>query len=198
MQEELDPTREFIVLVLDSIKKEAAVTLKDISEEELHWEPLSAQESDRDRTLPAEKKRVWRVYFNGERWTYDYGGDIQPPAFTTIAWIMNHIAQTSEMYLYCIRSGKPVGAEKNWDDLPVFPDVSNLRNYIFQTIEDTLLWINTIPDGEFSSILRQKTPAPWGELRPTMQNLHGGVLQHALQHLMQIAVRLEYIRYWHK
>ena len=42
--------------------------------------------------------------------------------------------------------------------------------------------------------LNNLTPAPWGEMRPTYLNLWGGIIEHALQHAMQIAVRKERIR----
>ncbi|MCI0728814.1 MAG: DinB family protein [Chloroflexi bacterium] len=190
-------TRDFLVLLLCSIQQEARTTLDDLKEEELHWEPLTPAATAADLRLPAQDKKVWRVFHDGRRWTYDYAdGNLDPPPFTTIAWIMNHIAQTADMYLYCINTNQPVGQEITWDDLPVHHELASLRAYIDQVLDQTLALLQSFDPAGCDRFLNQITPAPWGEMRPTVLNLLGGVLQHALQHLMQISVRKEYIRFW--
>src|SRR5688572_22265046 len=99
--------RDALLLGVDTAVLRAQETLIDITQEEYNWEPLSAEERLYDVGLSAKIKRVWRVFPANEAYTYDYD-DRNPdnPAFTTIAWIMNHIAGTAEMYLYCIKTGK--------------------------------------------------------------------------------------------
>jgi hypothetical protein len=48
---------------------------------------------------------------------------------------MNHIAQTGDMYLYCVKTGKPEGVERRWDDLPVSPDYEQMRVYLLQVLD---------------------------------------------------------------
>ena len=124
--------RDVLLLGVDSAVLRARETLMDLTDEEYNWEPLSEAERLHDIALSAETKRVWRVFQVNNVYTYDYAdGNLDPPPFTTIAWIMNPIAQTADMYLYCIKTGKPVGEEKAWDDLPVYPNLSDMRDYIF-------------------------------------------------------------------
>ncbi len=48
-----------------------------------------------DIGLPPDKKRGWRVFRANGISKYDYAvGAIRPAPFTTIAWMVNHIAQT--------------------------------------------------------------------------------------------------------
>src|SRR5690349_18445019 len=84
--------RDALLFALDSAGLRANETLRDITDEEYNWEPLSESERQHDITLSVDKKCVWRVFEENGAYTYDYGGDRTPPAFTTIAWIMNHIA----------------------------------------------------------------------------------------------------------
>src|SRR4030095_4980719 len=85
-----------LIFALDSAVLRLHETVMDITEAEYNWEPLSEAERLQDIPLSAETKRGWRVYAVDGKYTYDYGGR-KPgaPAFTTIAWIMNHIATTA-------------------------------------------------------------------------------------------------------
>ena len=98
------------------------------------------------------------------------------------------------MYLYCVKSGKAVGEEKTWDDLPVHSNFTQMRQYAFRLFHDVKDYLVGMDEHYVSYELNKFTPAPWGEMRPAYLNLWGGVIEHALQHTMQIAVRKEYIR----
>ena len=184
-----------LILGLDTAVLRLNETVVDITEAEYHWEPLSEAERIEDIPMSAETKRVWRIFPVNGTYTYDYG-DRRPeaPAFTTIAWIMNHIATTADMYLYCIRSGKPVGEERFWHDLTIYPNLREMRDYLFRTLQDTRDYLSLLEKQKDHDQLNKLTPAPWGEMRPAYLNLWGGVIEHALQHAMQIAVRKEQIR----
>jgi len=105
--------RDVLLLGLNAGEQSLRETVGDIAEEEYRWEPLSATEQSADRLLPPQRKRVWRVFEQAGAWTYDYTPEeVKPSPFTTIAWIMNHVAQTADMYLYCVVSGKPEGIER--------------------------------------------------------------------------------------
>jgi hypothetical protein len=184
-----------LILGADTALLRVSETILDITEEEYHWEPLSDAERLQDIPLSAETKRVWRVFPVNGVYTYDYG-ERSPgnPAFTTIAWIMNHIAQTAEMYLYCIKTGNAVGEAITWDDLPVYSNLSDMRDYIFRALQDTRDYLAALNGNQAHHELNKLTPAPWGEMRPAYLNLWGGSIEHALQHAMQIAVRKERIR----
>ncbi len=188
--------RDILLLGLDAGERAIRETLADITEAECGWEPIPLSEQHADLLLPPEQKRVWRVFRREEKWTYDYTPEkLDRPPFTTIAWIMNHVAQTAEMYLYCIKTGKPEGMERRWDDLPVQPNYQAMRDYIFAVLADVGEYLVSIPRERIGSELCRPTPAPWGELRPTYLNLWGGVVEHVLQHAMQIAARKDRIRY---
>ncbi len=129
-------------------------------------------------------------------WTYDYTPEaLQPPPFTTIAWIMNHTAQTAEMYLYCVKTGKPEGVDRRWEDLPVPASCEAMRGYCFAVLAAVREYLVSLPEEHIHRHLNALTPAPWGEMRPTHLNLWGGVVEHVIQHAMQIAVRKDRIRY---
>jgi hypothetical protein len=184
-----------LILGSDTALLRVREAVSDITEEEYNWEPLSEAERLQDIPLSAETKRVWRVYPMNGVYTYDYGErSPDDPAFTTIAWIMNHIAQTAEMYLYCIKTGKAVGEDMTWDDLSVYSSRGEMRDYIFHALQNTRNYLLTLDGNQVYTELNRLTPAPWGEMRPTYLNLWGGSIEHALQHSMQIAVRKEYIR----
>jgi hypothetical protein len=186
---------DVLIFGLDTAVLRLNETVMDITEEEYNWEPLLEAERIEDVPMSAEMKRVWRVYLAHGTYTYDYG-DRPPdaPAFTTIAWIMNHIATTADMYLYCILSGKPVGEERHWHDLTIYPNLKEMRDYLFNTLQSTRDYLSLLEKREDHEQLNKLTPAPWGELRPVYLNLWGGIVEHALQHAMQIAVRKEQIR----
>jgi hypothetical protein len=173
-------------------------TIANISEAEYDWEPIPPFERPADILLAPESKRVWRVFQQGDKWTYDYSlEELIPPPFTTIAWIMNHVAQTTEMYLYCTKSGKPEGEEKRWDDLPVQSNLASMKSYICDVLADARRYLVSIPKGSVNSELNRLAPAPWGEIRPAFMNIWGGIVEHVLQHDMQIAARKDRIRYGH-
>jgi len=170
--------------------------MADLSEEEYRWEPLPLSEQSSDLLLPPEQKRVWRVFQKQGLWIYDYTPEkLDPPPFTTIAWIMNHVAQTGEMYLYCIKTGKPEGIERRWDDLPVPPDYQAMRHYLSTVLADAREYLISIPKRQITDELNKLTPAPWGEMRPTYLNVWGGIVEHVIQHAIQLAMRKNRIRY---
>jgi hypothetical protein len=184
-----------LILGIDTALLRVDETVTDLNEAEYNWEPLSDVERLQDISLSAETKRVWRVFSANGIYTYDYG-ERSPtdPAFTTIAWIMNHIAQTAEMYLYCIKTGKAVGQEITWDNLPVYANLSQMRDYLFHSLQATRDYLTALDRNQTHNELNKLTPAPWGEMRPTYLNLWGGSIEHTLQHAMQIAVRKERMR----
>jgi hypothetical protein len=193
--EKLISPRDILVALLNSAEVEARITFEDITEVEFHWEPIPVGEREGDIRLPPERKRVWRVFEQDGRWTYDYAlGELNPPPFTTIAWIMNHVAQTAEMYLHCVQSGEPEGKSRTWDDLPVFSTIGDMRLYNYRILQAVRAYLVDIPEASVVAELNKFTPAPWGEMRPTYLNLIGGVIQHYFQHTMQVAVRKERIR----
>lgn len=189
-------SRDVLLLGLDSGEQSLRETIADISEEEYHWEPISSSEQSSDRFLPPHRKRVWRVFQQDGIWMYDYAlGKLDPPPFTTVAWIMNHIAQTADMYLYCIKTGKPEGVDRRWEDLPVPSSCKAMSSYILTALTSVREYLISIPDEYIHNELNKLTPAPWGEMRPTYLNVWGGVVEHVIQHSIQIAARKERILY---
>ncbi len=194
----ISSSRDLLLFELDSAVASLTETLAGISEAEYCWEPLPAAEQASDRLLPADRKRAWRVFQQAGAWTYDYTPEkLLTPAFTTIAWIMCHIAQTAEMYLYCVQSGQPEGVDRLWDDLPVPYGCEAARVYIVQALAQVRASLASIPAESADRELNRLTPAPWGELRPTYVNLWGGCVEHAILHSIQIAARKDRIRYGH-
>ncbi len=188
--------RDVLLFGLEAGERHLREIIADISATEYYWEPLSPSAQAADRCLPPERKRVWRVFQIEERWTYDYTTEaVQPPPFTTIAWIMNHVAQTADMYLYCIKTGQAEGVERTWDDLPVFPHVAAVKQYLDETLAAVHNYLVAIPSRQINLELNKLTPAPWGELRPTYLNIWGGVIEHVIQHAVQLAARKDMIRY---
>jgi len=109
--ESIRSARDLLLFELTNTERNLRNTVAGIAEDAYDWEPIPVSEHQADLLLPPERKRVWRVYACEGVWTYDYTAvALQPPPFTTIAWIMNHIAQTAEMYLLCIKTGKPEGS----------------------------------------------------------------------------------------
>ncbi len=188
--------RELLLFGLDAGERSLRETIADITEEEFWWEPLPSSEQASDRLLPPPRKRVWRVFEQAGVWTYDYTPEeVKPSPFTTIAWIMNHIAQTADMYQYCVITGKPEGVERCWEDLPVPSGLEAMSRYLFETLSRVREYLASIPAAAILDELNKLTPAPWGEMRPTYRNIWGGVVEHVLQHSMQIAARKDSIRY---
>ena len=127
---------------------------------------------------------------------YDYTPvALQPPPFTTIAWIMNHIAQTAEMYLLCIKTGKPEGVGKRWEDLPVPSNLPEMSDYLFTVLASVHDFFLAMPAIQSNHELNRLTPAPWGEMRPTFVNLWGGIIEHSIQHNMEINLRKDQMCY---
>jgi hypothetical protein len=127
---------------------------------------------------------------------YDYTTqELLPPPFTTIAWIINHAAQTADMYLYCVQTGESEGVRRRWEDLPVPSNLPEMKQYLFAVLARARDFLVCIPETQVDQQLNKLTPAPWGEMRPTYVNLWGGVIAHVLQHSAQIAARKEAIRY---
>jgi hypothetical protein len=188
--------RDVLLLGLRTGELSMRETIGDISEEEYHWEPIPKSERDADLLLPPDQKRVWRVFQTGGVWIYDYTpGEMTPPPFTTIAWIMNHVAQTGDMYLYCVKTGKPEGVDRRWEDLPVPSSFEAMGAYIFEVLADVRAYLASGSERQMTRELNRLTPAPWGEMRPTYLNIWGGVISHVIQHAMQIAARKDRIRY---
>ncbi len=173
-----------------------AEVITDLSEADFQWEPLPPSKRPADIALPAERKKVWRVFQRGGIWTYDYSTQpLDPPPFTTIAWILNHIAQTADMYIYCIHSGRPEGEERAWDDLPVPATLVDTQAYLSEALENARAYIASVPGKDATTELNRLAPAPWGEMRPVFVNLWDGVIGHLLHHAAQVAARKELIRY---
>ncbi len=192
----VESSRDMLLLALDTAELGIRETIADISEEEYHWEPIPKSERASDLLLPPDRKKVWRVFQKEDVWIYDYTPEkLSPPPFTTIAWIMNHIAQTGDMYLYCAQTGKSEGVERKWEDLPVYPSCEAMSHYILRVLADGREYLVSIPEGRVNSELNKLTPAPWGEMRPTYLNIWGGIVEHAIQHAVQIAARKDRIRY---
>ena len=107
---------------------------------------------------------------------------------------MNHIAQTGDMYLWCVKIGKPEGVDRKWDDLPVYADCERMRQYAFQVLDDTGEYQKAITEEQIKPELNKPTPAPWGEMRPTYKNIWGGIIAHTFEHATQISVLKQSIR----
>jgi hypothetical protein len=99
------------------------------------------------------------------------------------------------MYLYCVETGKPEGVERGWDDLPVYPDLEQMRNYTLQILDKTQDYLESIQSDENHLELNRPSPAPWGEMRPVYKNLWGGIICHTIEHAAQIAVLKDRIRF---
>jgi len=92
---------------------------------------------------------------------YDYSLKTRTPSpFTTIAWIMNHLAQTTEMYLYCIKTGSPEGKDRAWDDLPVHSNLTAMRQYAFTTVLEARHYLVALDKAHASADFNTFTPAP--------------------------------------
>jgi hypothetical protein len=192
----VESSRDVLLLGLDTAALSIRETIADISEEEYHWEPISISERSSDLLLPPHRKRVWRVFQKQGIWIYDYTPEkLNPPPFTTIAWIMNHIAQTGDMYLHCLKTEKAEGVDRKWDDLPVPSNCEAMSDYIHKVLAEAREYLVSIPEGQINSELNKLTPAPWGEMRPTYLNIWGGIVEHTIQHAVQIAARKDRIRY---
>lgn len=184
-----------LVLGLDIAACRVLETIVDLSEEEFHWEPLTSKARQKDIPLPSAKKRVWRVFEKRGKLIYDYTPkDLKSPPFTTIAWILNHISQTADMYLWCVKTNKAEGTERAWDELPVYSSVPEGKKYFKEVFQKVKKYLSSIDKKKEIAVLNAYTPAPWGEKRPTYLNLWGGIIEHTLQHAMQMAVRKEVIR----
>jgi hypothetical protein len=187
---------DMFIVCLESVKRRVNEAVNDISEDEYNWEPISNSERSSDLHLPPDKKKVWRVFQKGGVWVYDYTPEtLNRPPFTTIAWIMNHIAQTGDMYLYCVKTGKPEGVDRSWDDLPVYPECEQMGQYIFQVLGETEAYLKALPDDQIKTELNKLTPAPWGEMRLNYKNIWGGIIGHAFEHAVQISALKHRIRF---
>jgi hypothetical protein len=192
----IETARDMLIVCLEAVKRRVNEAVSDISEAEYNWEPIPKPERSIDLHLPLDKKKVWRVYQKEGVWVYDYTPEtLERPPFTTIAWIMNHISQTGDMYLYCVKTGKPEGVDLKWDDLPVYPDCEQMRKYIFRVLGETNAYLKTIPEGKIQSELNKLTPAPWGEMRHNYKNIWGGIIGHAFEHAVQISALKHRIRF---
>ncbi len=192
----VENARDMLVVTLESARRRVQEALKNVSKDVYNWEPISKSERSSDLHLPPEGKKVWRVFQKEGVWIYDYTLEpLAQPPFTTIAWIMNHIAQTGDMYLYCIKTEEPEGVDRSWDDLPVYSDHEQMVEYIYQVIDDTGEYLRSIPEADLTAALNQKTPAPWGEMRPTYKNIWGGIIGHTIEHATQISVLKHRIRF---
>lgn len=187
----METAQDMLLLGIDTAVVRANETLMDISEAEYEWDPLPAAERAADDVLEARVKRVWRVYEQGGRWTYHYAPrPAEQPAFTTIAWIMNHVTLATEMFLYCLQTGKAAGDGLTWDEMDVSAGLSAMQGRVLESLGAARQYVS----GLAAADLRRLTPAPWGEMRPVYLNVWGGVIEHTIQHMMQVAVRKERIR----
>jgi hypothetical protein len=189
-------SRDILLLGLDSGERSLRETIAKISDKEYSWEPIPSSEQASDIILPPHQKRVWRVFQQEGIWIYDYTPEeLNPSPFTTIAWIMNHIAQTADMYLYCIKTGKPEGVDRRWEDLPVPSSREAMSHNIIEVLTEVRDYLISIQEEDIDRELNKLTPAPWGEMRPTYLNIWGGIIEHVIQHSVQIAARIDGIRY---
>jgi hypothetical protein len=195
-EKSVESARDMLLVGLASAARRISEAVADISEQEYHWESIPDSEREADILLPPDRKKVWRVYQNEGLWTYDYTPEaLASPPFITIAWIMNHIAQTGDMYLYCVKTGKPEGVERHWDDLPVCADMASMRQYIHQMLADTRAYLEAFATEKSNTVLNQLTPAPWGEMRPVYKNIWGGIIGHTIEHAAQVALLKQRIRW---
>ena len=191
----VESARDMLAIGLESAWHQVNEATADISEVEYHWEPIPETERSTDLLLPPDRKSVWRVFLKEGQWTYDYTPEtLSRPPFITIAWIMNHIAQSGDMYLYCVKTGKPEGIERYWDDLPVPSTLEQMSQYIFQVIDMTGEFLNSIPKEEINTEINKLMPAPWGEMRPVYKNLWGGIINHMIEHAAQISALKQRMR----
>lgn len=86
--------------------------------------------------------------------------------------------------------------DRRWEDLPVPSSCKAIRRSIFDLLSGVREYLVSIPEEIVQRELNKRTPAPWGEMRPTYLNVWGGVVEHVIQHAMQIAARKERIRYY--
>jgi len=162
--EPIQSARDLLLFELNSAEQAIHKTLADITVEEYDWEPIPPTERPVDLLLPPEQKRVWRVYAREGAWLYDYTPEaLHPPPFTTIAWILNHIAQMADMYLYCIQTAEPEGAGRRWDDLPVPANLRDMNDYLFDVIARVRDYLLCVPEKDVDQALNQLTPAPWAK-----------------------------------
>ena len=188
----LNSARDALVLGLDTALLRMQETFADITEEEYYWHPFSEAERLADDTLPEDEKRLWTVRPRNSDFTYDYADTtLDPPPFTTISWIMTHIAHTSAMYFYCVKSGKGVDETFSWGSLTTYGTLAETRDYTYSVTHEVREYLLGLESDE---TLNKMTPKPSWEMRPTYLNIWGGCIEHAIQHAMQIAVRKERIR----
>jgi hypothetical protein len=186
---------DMLVVTLESSGRRVQDAIDDVSETEYNWEPIPLSERTFDLSLEPEVKKVWRVFQRDGEWIYDYTPEVlAKPPFTTIAWIMNHVAQTGAMYLYCVKTGIPEGVDRHWDDLPVHSDFKTMGQYIYRVLDDTGEYLKSIPLSQADTELNRLTPAPWGEMRPTYLNIWGGIIGHTIEHASQISFLKHKIR----
>ena len=107
---------------------------------------------------------------------------------------MNHLAQTGDMYLYCVKTGKREGVDRKWDDLPVYSNRERMKQYIIQVLDDIGEYLGSISEGQIEAELNRPTPTPWGEKRPTYKNIWGGIIGHTIEHATQISIQKQRIR----
>ncbi len=187
-REIMDSARDMLLVALKSAQDQVRWAVGDLTQGETHWEPLSGREKQVDLGLPPEGKRVWRVSQQDGAWVIDYTPEpLDPSPFTTLVWIMNHIAMTGEMYLHCIRTGEPEGVSLRWDDLPIAGQVEPMRQSIYAMLAKTETYLNAIPAEGVTAVLNDLSPAPWGEMRPVYRNIWGGIIGHTLEHASQVA-----------
>ena len=104
-----DPEVALIVRSLTAAHGRVILRLKGIEDEEWFWEPVPDCWSVRPRS---ETKTEWA---NGSgAWVIDYGPEVSPAPFTTIAWRVAHVASTTAGYLDMI-SGWDWSAGTPWD-----------------------------------------------------------------------------------
>jgi hypothetical protein len=70
-----------------------------------------------------------------------------------------------------------------------------MSDYLSAVFTEIRAYLQDLPAEQIDAELNRPTPAPWGEQRPTVLNIWGGIIEHAIEHAAQIAARKERIRY---
>jgi len=75
------------------------------------------------------------------------------------------------------------------------PNLPEMSVYLFKVLASVHDFLLAIPAIQANHELNKLTPAPWGEMRSTYLNIWGGIIEHAIQHDMQINMRKDHLHY---